>query len=213
MGDYFGHASTVESHHRCTTRHGLNHRQAKGLVEVNRVKQGECPAQKFVPFCRVGTAHKDNIIAVQMGADFPIKIARILNNAGHDQFFANPSGDLDGLLCPLVRMDSAEKKQIVTRFRPEGKLAQVNAVVNSGNIVKLGAAVCITNGDVIDSVVVFFVYRQYLGRRKTVNGGQHRGRSHTRVGKGQVIEVIMDEIEFVSLFEQLGDVQAFPNLG
>ena len=109
-------------------------------------------------------------------------------------------------------MDSSEIKQIIARLFTKGEETFVDPVVYGSDIIELRASVGIADRDVIVPRIVSFINGDDFGRRKAMYGCHHRCFYQSRVGEGQKIEVVVNEVEFGSFFHQITNMQAFGNL-
>jgi hypothetical protein len=142
-----------------------------------------------------------------------VEVGLVLDDAREDERHPHLGRDLDGLRCPLVRMDSAEEEQVGPGGRMEIEGAGVDAVVDGGQVVEAGVAVGIADGDVGAPPLVLHVHREDPRRREPMDRGEHGRRDEPAVAEGQEVEAVVDEIELAGALEGRGDVQAFRHLG
>src|ERR1039458_4108377 len=110
-------------------------------------------------------------------------------------------------------MNTAKEQQIVPSRSIQGEGVGVDPVVDGSEIVEVGMAVGVANGDVAASSVVLLENRQDARRRKPVNGGEHRGGYQLGIGQWEEVEAVVNEVELGGPLEHLGDVQALGALG
>ena len=73
----------------------------------------------------------------------------------------------------FVRMNAAEKNQIIASGCRQRIKRQVDSVIDRRQIIEAGRAIGVADGNEI-TVAILFINRHDLRRRKSVDGGQNR---------------------------------------
>jgi hypothetical protein len=167
----------------------------------------------FVAFDGTDGADVLDGLTVDLRADQEVEIGFVLNDAGDDELHAGASGGVDGQVDAFVGVDASEEEEFVTRLSTECNIGQVDAVVDGGEIGQFGVAVGVADGDEPGVVFILAVNHADAVGGEAVNGGQHGGFDQTRIGQGQEVVIVVDQVELACMFHQFGDVEALDNLG
>ena len=76
--------------------------------------------------------------------------------------------------APLSSVDAAKEEQVVARLLPVGELVEVDTVIHVCDVVEVGRAIGVADGDVVTLPVVFAIDGEYAGRGEAVDGRHHR---------------------------------------
>ncbi len=123
-----------------------------------------------------------------------------------------PARDLDGEMDALVRMDAAEKDQVLTGAFLERVEREIDPVVDGRQIIQCRGAVGVADGDVI-AVAIFFIDRHDFGRGEAMDGGQNRCLDQAAVTQSHEVVVAVNEVELGGVLERFRDVKVFGHLG
>src|SRR5688572_24117243 len=99
-----------------------------------------------------------------MGFYVRFKILRVLNNAGENELHAGLPGDFNALSRSFIRVNAAEKEQVISMIGSKRELTQVDPVMDGGDVVKLRAFIRLADGHVISLLVVLFIHGKNIGR-------------------------------------------------
>ena len=87
--------------------------------------------------------------------DEPLEIVAVLDDPGDRQRHARTLGHLDRFNGPLVRVDPPKEQEILARLTLEVELAQIDPVVDRGNVVEVFVPVGVADRHVVTAPVVF----------------------------------------------------------
>ncbi len=119
--DELGHGTPVEHDDRCAARHGLDHAEPEGLVEVDEVEQRQGPAEEGGTILGQHRAHElgPALGLGQARRHLRVEVPLILDDARQLQRDARGGRGVDGLNHTLVGMDASEEGQVGPRRRRE----------------------------------------------------------------------------------------------
>ncbi len=111
-------------------------------------------------------------------------------------------------------MDPAKKQHMTVGVwvGSVGEGVKVNAVMDGGSVREVGVAISLADCHVMHPIVVGAIGGQDVRIRKPVNCRHHRGGNEPAPHEGKEVEVVVDEVELVGLFEDPGDVQCLEHL-
>ena len=109
-------------------------------------------------------------------------------------------------------MDPPEEQEVVARRPLKLELAQVDAVVDRGDVVEPLVPVGIADRDVVAAPVVLLEDGNDLLRREPVDRRHDRGVDQAAVGQRQEVEAVVDHVELARALEHRRDVQRLPDL-
>src|SRR5918996_4331743 len=187
---------------------GLGQDQAKPFRDRVQVQQRACRCEQLVFACHTHGPDVVGSLAIEMRFDSLVEIGLVLHDAGDDQAPPTQARDLDREMNALVRMDAAEKDQVITGAFLERIEREIDPVVYSRQIVQRGGAVGVADGDVV-AVAIFFIDRHDFGGGEAMNGGQNRCPDQATVTQSHEVVVAVNQVEFVSVLECFSDVKVF----
>ena len=179
------------------------------LIEVQQRPRAAEQAAATVGPDRADVAHP---LPVESRLHELLEVAAVLDDPGDHERHARALGDIDRLHGPLVRMDPTEEQEVVARRPLKLELAQVDAVVDRGDVVETLVPVRIADRDVVAAPVVLLEDGNDLLRREPVNRRHDRGVDQAAVGQRQEVETVVDHVELARAFEDRRDVQRLPDL-
>ena len=147
-----------------------------------------------------------------MGFDLLVEVGLVLHDAGDDQASPAQARDLDREMNALVRMDAAEKDQVIAGAFLERVEREIDPVVDGRQIVQCGGAVGVADGDVV-AVAILFIDRHDFGRGEAMDGGQNRCPDQAAVTQSHEVVVAVNQVELVGVLERFRDVKVFGHLG
>ena len=159
---------------------------------------------------RAGVNH---VVLVEKRLNLCLEVGGILHDPRDDQLPARRPRDHDRFRGALVRVDPAEVEEVITADRLKREFRHRQAVVDGRAVAQAGPPIGVADGHEVPDVVVGAEYLQVLFGREPMNRRHHRRPHETRVGDGQEVEMVVDEVKFASAFEGGGDVQALIDLG
>ena len=98
---------------------------------------------------------------------------------GDEQRQAAQAGHRDREMDAFVGVDSPQENQLFARRFLKRIQRKIDPVVNGRQIIQSGRAIGVADGNEI-SGAIFLIDRHDLGRRESVDGGEHR-RLHQRL--------------------------------
>ena len=149
---------------------------------------------------------------VQEGLDGGPKIVRVLHDAGQDQLVTRPTSHVDRFAYALVWMQASEEQQVLAAVGAKIELVQRNAVMNGGRVLELGSPIRRADCHQMCCGVVGAVDGHNTLGREAMNRGQHWRAYQPAVAERQKVKMIVNQIELLSLLEDLRNMQAFPDL-
>jgi hypothetical protein len=153
-----------------------------------------------------------DLLPAEMRLDLASEELPVLDLARQEERSPRATGDLDGLSSPRLGADRSDKQQMVARLLSQRETGQVDPGVNGREVVELRPAVRFAHGDVVHPAVVLGEHGEHRVGRQALDGGHQRPGSHLAEGQRQETEVAVDQVEFVGALEDLGDLQALPDL-
>ncbi len=166
--------------------------------------------EQSIPLLRINRPYELNRRLIQVRFNEIIEIILVLNNARYNQIHAGFFCHLDSQMCPLVVVYSSVVDKLIAGRWSKGKIRKVDAVINSRQIGQSGIPVGIADRDII-SVLVVVVYTQDVGIGKTVDSCQHRRLYQRKISQGQIVEIVVNQVELAGPLHDFGDMQARRN--
>ena len=191
---------------------GLGQDQAEPFRDRVQVQERARRREQRVLACHTHGPDVVDRAAIEMGLDLRAEIGLVLHDAGDDQAPPAQARDLDREMNALVRMDAAEKDQVVTGAFLERVEREIDPVVDGRQIVQRGGAVGVADGDVV-AVAILLIDRHDLGRGEAMDRGQHRGPDQAAVAQGHEVVVAVNQVELAGVLERFRDVKVFGDLG
>ena len=211
--DQFGHGSPIAGDHGGAAGHGLDHGEAKGLVEIDQMEERARRPQHPRASLATDRTVVDDTFAVDCGCDPALVIGLILNDTRHHQAAPGSLRSFDGLGCALVGMDATEEQEVFAAARVERKLVERDSVMDRGCVAELRMAIGRADRDVGDAVLVALEDRHDAFGRQAVDGRDDRGFDQTRETERHEVGLVVNEIELTGALEDVSDVQELPDLG
>jgi hypothetical protein len=110
-------------------------------------------------------------------------------------------------------VDAAEEEQIFAAVRVEGKILQLDAVVDRRRIAQVRMAIGVADRDIMDAILIRLESGQDSFRGEAVDRRHHRCLHQPREGERHEIGLIVNEVELGRALKDMGDVEHFPHLG
>jgi len=157
--DQLGHRAEPVGDHRGARCEGLHDRQSEGLGEVDQVQQRQGAAQQGVAFDRTDRSDVRDPGVIDVRGHCGVEVLLVVDDAGDHQQHPAATGDLDGEVRALVRMDPPQEEQIALSRRRVREAIQLDAVVDRRGVRQLRMSVGVADRDVVADVVVGAVRR------------------------------------------------------
>ena len=111
-----------------------------------------------------GTAEIEDPIIIDVRFNFALEIRFVLDKTGDDQLHTGLLSYLDAFLCPFFPVDATEEEQVITRIGFEGKQVEIDAVMDSSNVLKFRALVRFADSHIVSTAVVLLIHWQNFWR-------------------------------------------------
>ena len=115
--------------------------------------------QEGITLCGVDRTDEPDGGLINVRGNEIIEIILVLDYAGDDEVHACGFCNVDGDMNALVVVNAAVRDEFIAGFGTEGKVRQVNSVVDSGQVREFRVTVGIADGDKI-AVLIFSIDRQ-----------------------------------------------------
>ena len=171
--DHLAAGAEVHGDHGHAGRIGFRQHQSESLRDRVQVQAAPGRGRTMHSCPPRPRARRIRICRFRCGSTCSRKYVLILDDAGDQQRQPTPLRNLDRQVDALVRVDPAEKDQIIAAGFLKRVQREVDSVIDRRQVVQPRRAIGVADRDEV-SVTILLIDRHDSGRRESVNGCQDR---------------------------------------